>query len=241
MGRIDDALLTLAGIDDTTERAMQLAGLISTLFKLKGVVLIVTGQLAFDSYANASSDKPELELATFSGQLAPRIVLEIMRGQVHAKGSLHHWVVAGIPVRFLGEVTIVYRELCRDFVTDLGVVKLMPAEEITAERIVAAVHPEPNTESQTQARLLLINALSEAFQMDWAALQTLCHRAEYRVGEELAQMRLAAKKDVDAIGASPEQTGRVSAFTQEEASEKARKATSAAAAKALDDIFTGGY
>jgi hypothetical protein len=240
MGRIDDALLTLAGIDDTTERAMQLAGLISTLFKLKGVVLVVTGQLAFDSYANATSDKPELELATFSGQLAPRIVLEIMRGQIRAEGLVHHWEVAGIPVRFLGEVTIVYRELCRDFVTDLGVVKLMPAEEITAGRILAAVYPEPNTESQTQARLLLINALSEAFQMDWTALQTLCHRAEYRVGEELAQMRLAAKKDVDAIGASPDQMGRAPA-SQEDPSEKARKASLAASAKALDDIVTRGY
>jgi hypothetical protein len=241
MGRIDDALLTLAGIEDTTERAMQLAGLISTLFKLKGVVLIVTGQLAFDSYANAVSDKPELELATFSGDPAPRTVLEIMRGQLRSEGSLHHWEVADIPVRFLGEVTIIYRELCRDFVTDLGVVKLMPAEEITAGRILAAVYPEPNTESQTQVRLLLINALSEAFQMDWTALQTICHRAEYRVGEELAQMRLAAKKDVDAIGAAPDQMGRTPAFAPEESTEKARKASLAASEKALDDIVTRGY
>lgn len=240
MGRIDDALLTLAAIEDKTERAMQLAGLISTLFKLKGVVLIVTGQLAFDSYANATSDKPELELATFSGKLAPRTVLEIMRGQLAAKGTLHHWMVAGIPVRFLGDADIVFRELCRDFVTEHGVVKLFPAEEITAERILSAVCPAPNAESQTQARLLLINGLSEAFHMDWTVLNDLCHRAEYRVGEELAQMRRAAKKDVDAIGASPDQLGRPIAFPQDELSPKP-KAMRSASEKALDSIINNEF
>jgi hypothetical protein len=53
-------------------------------------------------------------------------------------------------------------------------------------------------------------------------------------------MRLAAKKDVDAIGASPDQMGRAPA-SQEDPSEKARKASLAASAKALDDIVTRGY
>ena len=43
--------------------------------------------------------------------------------------------------------------------------------------------------------------------MDWAVLQGLCDRREYRVGEELAQMRLAAKKDVDAMGAARDPVG----------------------------------
>jgi hypothetical protein len=46
MGRIDDAIRTLEGMANGTERALQLAGLISTLFKIKGVMLVVTNQLA---------------------------------------------------------------------------------------------------------------------------------------------------------------------------------------------------
>jgi len=204
MGRIDDALLQLESIEDTSERALQLAGLVSTLFKIKGVVLIVTGRLAFDIYANVASDKPEVDLAPFTGKINTRLILEIMRGQLRAAGTLDEWIVAGIPVRFLPEPIISYRELCRDFNTDLGVAKLPPAEEITADRILASVYPEPDQEAQTQARLLLINGLSEAFVMDWATLQNLCHHNDYRVGEELARMRQAAKKDVDAIGATPD-------------------------------------
>ncbi len=100
MGRIDDAIRTLETLDDGTERALQLAGLISTLFKIKGVVLIATHQLAFAGYANTVSENPEVELAAFAGDLMPRTILEVMRGQLRATGSLYHWTVAKIPVRF---------------------------------------------------------------------------------------------------------------------------------------------
>jgi hypothetical protein len=207
MGRIDDAILTLESTEDKTERAFQLAGLLSTLFKLRGVVLVVTGQLAFDCYANSASDHPELDLAVFSGKLAPRLVLEIMRGQLRARGLNSHWIVAGIPVRLRGDAVITYRDLCRDFTTDHGVAKLLPVEEITADRILAAFYPEIDYDAHTQARLLLINGLSEAFHMDWTTLHALCHRPDFRVGEELAQLRLSAKKDVDAIGATVDSVG----------------------------------
>ena len=207
MGRIDDSLAAIEGIEDTTERAFQLAGLISTLFKLKGVMLVVTGQLAFDCYANSTTDKPTLDLASFSGKLTPRAMLEVMRGQLYGREKLSHWVVAEIPIRFQGDASIINRELCRDFMTDHGVVKLLPVEEITADRILASVYPEIDTEAQTQARLLLINGLTDAFHMDWGALHKICHQQDYLVGDELSKMRLAAKKDVDAIGASPDHVG----------------------------------
>jgi hypothetical protein len=207
MGRIDDAIRTLEAMEGGTERAMQLAGLVSTLFKIKGVVLVVTNQLAFDSYANTESERPEVELAPFAGDLAPRIILEIMRGHLYGKGSLYQWTVAGVPVRFHHEPAIANRELCREFTTDHGVVKLPPVEEITANCILAAVYPEPDPEMEDRARLLLINGLAEAFHMDWTALHALCHRPEYRVGEELARMRLAAKREVDAMGAGRDHVG----------------------------------
>ncbi|MCE0484930.1 MAG: hypothetical protein LV479_11915 [Methylacidiphilales bacterium] len=204
MGRIDEALQQIESIGDKTERALQLAGLLTTLFKIKGTMLVVTGQLAFDSYANAASDKVELEMAPLTGKLAPRMILEIMRGQLHARGVIYHWTAAGLPVHFLGQTEIVHPDLCRDFMTEHGVAKLLPAEEIAANCILSAVYPMPDFEAQTRARLLLINGLTDAFHMDWKVLHDLCHRFEYRVGEELAQMRLAAKKDVDAMGASPD-------------------------------------
>ncbi|MCE0497015.1 MAG: hypothetical protein LV481_03605 [Methylacidiphilales bacterium] len=204
MGKIDDSLAKLEAIEDKTERVFQLAGLITTLFKIRGFVLVVTGRLAFDLYANAASKNIELELAPLNLKLTPRLLQEIMAGQLHAKGLTTHWIVAGIPVEFQTEVITGLRGACRDFMTDHGVAKLLPAEELTAERIVASVYPVADTEAQTQVRLLLINALTQAFQMDWAVLQTLCHLPEYRIGEELSQMRAAAKRDVDAMGVVPD-------------------------------------
>ena len=118
-------------------------------------------------------------------------------------------MVAGIPVRLGENPTIVHRDLCRDFTTDLGVVKLAPVEEIAANLILAAVHPEPDPDAHQRAHLLLVNALTDAFQMNWTTLHALCHRPDYRVGEELAQMRLAAKRDADAAGLSRDHVGEV--------------------------------
>jgi hypothetical protein len=233
MGRIDDAIRTLEGMEEGTERALQLAGLISTLFKIKGVVLVVTRQLAFDSYADTASEKPEVDLAAFAGDLAPRTILEIMRGQLSGKGSLYHWTVAGIPVRFQNDTVIVHRELCRDFTTDLGVVKLLPVEEITADCILAAAHPEPDPEAQARAQLLLVNGLAEVFEMNWTVLYNLCHRPGYRVGEELAQMRLAAKREVDATGAARDHIGESSVLPKVEAPPNEAPAAAEEAADAI--------
>jgi hypothetical protein len=200
MGKIDESLLTLEGIEDKTERAFQMAGLITTLFKIKGIVLVVTGRLAFDLYANAASKNPELELAPLNVKLTPRMLQETMAGQLRAKGLTTHWTLVDIPIQFQTEVVTGLRGSCRDFMTENGVAKLLPAEELTAERIVASVYPVVDEEAQTQVRLLLINAMSRAFEMDWGVLQTLCNLPEYRIGEELSQVRAAAKKDVDAMG-----------------------------------------
>jgi hypothetical protein len=243
MGKIDDSLAKLVDIEDKTERAFQLAGLISTLFKIKGVILVVTGRLAFDLYANAASKNPELELSPLNVKLTTRLVQEVMAGQLHARGLATHWTLAGISVEFQSEVITGLRGACRDFMTEHGVAKLLPAEELTAERIVASVYPAADTEAQTQVRLLLINALTRAFQMDWAVLQTLCHLPEYRVGEELSRMRAEAKRDVDSIGVESdpmEQLSEPTAQAPAEAvvpDETARPKTKSAMERAQDNIL----
>jgi hypothetical protein len=209
MGRIDDALVSLRQLENETERALQLAGLISTLFKIRGVALIVTGRLAFDSYANTTTSEPELELATFAGKTTPRMLQEIMGGQLHGEGLIHRWKVAGIPIRLQESFATAHPALCRDFMTDHGVVKLIPAEEITAERILASAYPVPNAVAHEEARQLLINALTDAFKMDWTVLGALCHLPEYRVGEELAQLRAQAKQEADAQGLGADPVGQV--------------------------------
>lgn len=227
MGRIDDALVSLRQLENETERALQLAGLISTLFKIRGVALIVTGRLAFDSYTNSTTPEPELELSTFAGKTTPRMLQEIMGGQLQGEGLIRRWKVAGIQIRFQGDIVTGYPALCRDFMTDHGVVKLIPAEEITVERILASAYPVPNAVAHEEARQLLINALTDAFKMDWTVLGTLCHLPEYRVGEELAQLRAQAKQEADAQGLGADPVGQVLSPSVEEVAEDTEAAQEA--------------
>jgi hypothetical protein len=207
MGKIEDALQKLEAVEDPTARALEVAGLISTVFKLRQVVVVLTGELAFSSYANTTRPEPEVELAPFAGKLTPRLLQEVMGGQLRAEGELRRWTVAGIPVRFQGEITLAARDLCRDLRTEFGVVKLVPAEEITADRILAAVYPGFNPVANQEALTLLTNGLVNAFKMDWAVLGKICHQPDYHVGEELAQLRVLAKQGADAMGLTPDQTG----------------------------------
>jgi hypothetical protein len=207
MGKIEEALQAITDIPEPTERAMQLAGLISTLFKLHGVAVIVTGELAYSSYTNGTLSQPELELAPFAGKFTPRILQEIMAGQLGAEGAIGRWTLAGIPIRFHSEIPLLLRELCRNFTTDHGVVKLWPAEEITVERILSAVYPVANPVAHEEAVTLLMHGLSDAFRMDWNTLRKLCHQPDYRVGEELARLRTEAKQKGDSLGLFPDPVG----------------------------------
>lgn len=206
MTRVNEALRVIA-LQNPALRAVDLAGLISTLFKIQGFALIVTGELAYTSYAATSLKTGDLELAAYSGKLTPRLLQEIMGGQLHAQGSVSHWTLLGISIRFHFESALALRNLCRDFTTNYGVVKLRPAEEITAERILAAVFPSSNSMARGEALTLLTQGLVDAFQMDWIALRDLCHRPEYQVGEELAQLRTQANLEASARGLVRDQIG----------------------------------
>ncbi len=207
MSKVDEALKTLAQIADPTERALELAGLLSTLFKLRDVALVVTGELAYNSYADTPATAPELELAAFAGKLTPRLLQDVMVGQLRAAGSVSRWSLLGIPIRFHFESGLILRNLCRDFQTKHGTVKLWPAEELTAERVLAAVFPSSNPVARGEALTLLTQGLVDAFQMNWIALRELCHRPEYRVGEELSVLRMEAKQEADARGLSTDPVG----------------------------------
>ena len=207
MSIIRNALETLALIENPNRRAAELSGLLSTLFKVHGVALIVTGDLAYSSYADTTSEPTCLELAPYAGKLTPRLLQEVMVGELQAEGSVNHWLLLGIPIRFHFESSLALRDLCRDFTTEFGVVKLRPAEEITAERVLAAVFPSSNATARGEALTLMTQALVDAFEMDWIALRDLCSQPGYRVGEELAQLRSLAKREADVLGTARDQIG----------------------------------
>ena len=167
---------------------------------------MVVGDVAYGAYASRASEWPELELAALAGKLTPRLLQEVMGLELGAKGGCDRWRLLDIPVRFHGASGLALRHLCRDRKTDFGYVKLRPVEELTAERLVAAVFPS-GQEARGEALKLLTRGLIDAFEMDWIALRELCHQPGYGVGEELTEMRMQAKREADARGLIPDQIG----------------------------------
>ena len=205
--QLEKALFILEHTESLADRAFHLAGVISTLFRLRGVSLLVTGDVAYGSYARHRPLEPELELASFGGKLTPRQLQEVMGEQLKAAGQGTRWTLLEIPIRFQWESSVALRNLCRDVKTDFGFIKLCPAEELTAERVVAAVFPSGANEARGEALRLLTLGLIDAFDMDWMALRELCHKPAYRVGDELTEMRMEAKREADVRGLIPDQIG----------------------------------
>jgi len=197
MGKIDEALLQIESIKDWTERATTLGGLVSTLLKLKGVTPIIVGRLAYDTYLGNANEQEELVLASVSGRFTPRIMQEVFGEQLHGTGMIWKWKVANTTVKLTGEAIISRKDLCRDFQSDYGVVKLVPVEELAAERMLASIYPKPNEQARYEAKRILILGLAESLVIDWQALQELCNSELYRAGEQLAALRTEAKQEVD--------------------------------------------
>jgi hypothetical protein len=204
MGKIDEALIRIESIKDPTERAMTLGGLASTLLKLKGVTPIIVGRLAYDIYLGNTDQQKELILATYSGRFTPRVLQEIFGEQLRGTGLIWKWRIASTDVRITGEALLERKELCRDFRTDYGVVKLIPVEELLAERLLASFYPKPNEQARYEAKRLLMLGLAESLPLDWPALQELCNSELYRAGEQLASLRTEAKQEVDTALAAEE-------------------------------------
>ena len=207
MTPVEKALFILSHTESPADRAFHLAGLISSLFRLRGVSLLVTGDVAYGSYARRRLIAPELELASFGGKLTPRLLQEVMGQELKASGRGMRWTLLEVSVRFQWENGVALRNLCRDVKTDFGYAKLCPAEELTAERVVAAVFPSEGNEARGEALRLITLGLIEAFDMNWIALRELCHKPGYHVGEELTEMRVEAKREADARGLIPDQIG----------------------------------
>jgi hypothetical protein len=198
VSKIDEALAKIQLVEDTSERALQLAGLISTLLKLKGVVPVVIGQTALDCYTNGQGGPAELNLSVHSGKVSPRIMQEVFGEQLLAKGLLMEWQVAQINVKMEEEFISEHKEMCRDFKTDFGTVKLIPAEDLTAAKLWQATRPEVGEAALLQAKKLLVNALAETFVMDWDVLEQICASPAFQVELLLEEYRAEAQQELDA-------------------------------------------
>jgi len=201
MSKIDDALLNISRIGDSTERALAAGGLISTLLRIKNVQPVVVGQLAYECYAQAVDSHPSITFHTKTPHLPMRIIYEVMSEMLQASGHQRDWNLLGVEVHFGGQFISNYQELCRDVQTDFGIVSLMPVEQLVADMIVAANEPHVDAVAIHRAKRLMGLAMNDVFSLDWSKLRAIADSENYRVGELTAQLRQQTKAELDAATA----------------------------------------
>lgn len=170
---------------DLLERAMKLAGLVTSLFREHGIHLVVVGGSAVEFYTAGGYMSGDIDFCrlTLKGP-SLRLAKEIL-APFGGKCIGRNWKVCGLFIDLLG---IVESETTKDFRkqdTPYGVVDILPPELALVERVFYAVDSE---ECVASAKQMTIAALNDPC-FDWKEAERLAALPSFRVLDELLHMK----------------------------------------------------
>ncbi|MBM3837757.1 MAG: hypothetical protein FJ398_07290 [Verrucomicrobia bacterium] len=178
---IQRALADITAEHDPTLKHLKLASLVSTVFRARGVELVVVGGSAIEFYTEGAYVSGDLDMCLVSpSRLDVRTRQELM-GQLGARGGPRNWQVAGHYVDILGEVETLARTPFDELQAPYGPVRLVSPEDLLVERVLISVYPQPDEAAAACARKLIAVALSGQVEMDWPEAARLAARPEYRI------------------------------------------------------------
>jgi len=194
---IQAALAEIRAESDPSLKAQTLASLCSTVFRERGIELVVVGGSAIEFYTEGAYVSGDVDLCvlTPAKPIPLRLRQEIM-GELGAQGGPRSWEVAGGFVDLLGVVEKEGRTPVRQVQAPFGVVNLIDPEELLVERVLVSVYPTPNDSARACARELLSVALTGALQMDWPEVQRLAKSRDYKVFDELKSLMQEVSREL---------------------------------------------
>lgn len=171
--------------EDLLLRAIKLSGVITTLFKKRGIPLVVVGGSAVEFYTVGGYMSGDIDFCRRSLK-APslRLIKEILE-PLGGKCVGRNWMVCGLFVDLLG---IVETETYKDFVkveTPYGTVSMIPPELSLVERVFYAMESE---ESVASARQMMVAALADE-NFDWDEAERLAALPDFKVLDELNKLK----------------------------------------------------
>ena len=171
--------------DDLLERAMKLAGLVTTLFAQRGFHLVVVGGSAVEFYTEGGYMSGDIDFCRRSlNGPSPRLVRDVL---MPLGGTCvgRNWQVCGLFVDLLGivesETTKGYREL----ETPYGNVLILPPELALVERVFYALDSK---ECIASARQMMSAALDDS-EFDWSEAERLADLPDFKVLDELRKLK----------------------------------------------------
>ena len=185
---IRTALAHIACETDPTLKHLELASLVSAVFRERGIELVVVGGSAIEFYTDGAYVSGDLDLCLISpARINLRTRQELM-GQLGARGGPRSWQVAGHYVDLLGEVESLATTPFEELQAAYGLVRLICPEDLLVERVLVAVYPQPDDNAEQCARKLAAVALAGHIEMDWKEVRRLAERPEYRILPELTRL-----------------------------------------------------
>ncbi len=194
---IHAALADISAEDDPTLKHMKLAGLVSTLFRERGVELVVVGGSAIEFYTEGEYASGDIDLCTTSLRRPDQRMRQEVMGLLGAKGGPRSWEVAGHYVDILGALEGLTKKPLDELQTPYGPVHVSPPEELLVERVLASVYPSAHEPSAQCAKTLIAVALSGQIEMDWREVMRLAELPEYRI---LLEIKESVDQIADELG-----------------------------------------
>ncbi len=185
--RLKQALAEIEATNDILERALKLAGLVTTLFAKRGHSLVVVGGSAVEFYTEGGYMSGDIDFCRTSlTAIPPRIMQEVI-SELGGKGVARSWLVCGLYVDLLGFLESESTIPCRELETPYGVVKMIPPELSLVARVLVAFCP-PSSEALTTAKKMMAVALDDS-SFNWEEARRLAALPSFNVLKEFDDLR----------------------------------------------------
>ncbi len=193
--KIRAAVADIAADTDPTRKAAKLASLCSTLFRDRGVELVLVGGSAIELLTEGAYTSGDVDLCRLTPAPLPLRERQQIMGRMGAQGGPRSWQVAGAFVDLLGPLESLARTPLRKLQGPYGVIHIVQPEELLVERVLVATYPQAHPPARECAKMLAAVALKGQLGMDWKEVRRLAGRPEYRIPAECkALVREAANE-----------------------------------------------
>ena len=170
---------------DLLERAMKLAGLLTTMFASRGFPMVVVGGSAVEFYTEGGYMSGDIDMCRKTLRSVPPRVLQEIAESLGGKGLGRNWLICGIYVDILGilESETILPE--RELETPYGIVKVLPSELALVERVLYA---EQDAECVESARQMMAAAIRDD-KFDWSEAERLADLPDFKVLPQMRELR----------------------------------------------------
>lgn len=170
---------------DLLERAMKLSGLITTLFRARGIPLVVVGGSAVEFYTEGGYMSGDIDFCRRSLQGPSLRLIKDVLEPLGGKCIGRNWQVCGIFVDMLGIVESETVKEFKELETPYGKVSILPPELALVERVFYAIDSE---ECVASARQMMASALEDR-DFDWNEAERLADLPSFKVLPELRKLK----------------------------------------------------